>query len=184
MKKIITTLLFLFMVLGLFAETGYAGFEWGTNKNNFTDLTREDDYILSEQRVMFNTLTTRYFSFGNGQLWTVSYSLSAEKTEEIKSKFKNQVYKKKITELSDELINEAYQRFKLEENEKNKDYITNKLVSAKAAAFSSYGISETEKEGKATLYAYDYNDDTRVFIFQNITEGKTVVVYSYHEKDS
>lgn len=183
MKKAITTLLILFLTLGLFAETGYAGFEWGTNKKKFSDLTIEDEYVLSEQRVMLNTQTTRYFSFGNDQLWTISYSLPVAKTEEIKAKFKNQAYKQNVTEMSDEVIKEALERFKLESNEKNKDFVTNKLVAIKAAAFSLYGLTETGKEGKATVYAYDYNDDTRVFIFENITKGKTVVVYSYHEQD-
>lgn len=43
-------------------------------------------------------------------------------------------------------------------------------------------ISE-KPEGKSTLYIYDYNDDTRAYIYENIIEGQTVVVYAPHEQD-
>lgn len=39
----------------------------------------------------------------------------------------------------------------------------------------------TEKDG--TLYIYDYNDDTRVYIYDNIIKDKAVVVYVPHEQD-
>ena len=41
------------------------------------------------------------------------------------------------------------------------------------------------KNNKATgtLYIYDYNDDTRVYIYDNIIKDKAVVVYVPHEQD-
>ena len=52
-------------------------------------------------------------------------------------------------------------------------------------SFSSGGLvpdkDSTEKDG--TLYIYDFNDDTRVFIYDNIIKDKLVVVYVPHEQD-
>ena len=42
-------------------------------------------------------------------------------------------------------------------------------------------LDSTEKYG--TLYIYDYNDDTRVYIYDNIIKDKAVVVYVPHEQD-
>ena len=184
MKKTITTLLILFLTLGLFAETGYAGFEWGANKSEFSYLNTEDKNTLSEQKVMLNKETTRFFHFGNtDMLWGISYSLPAAKTDEIKSKFKNLVRTQKLKEMPEEAMTEALKNLALEENEKNKDYVSNRIMAAFALAYSAYGIPETVKEGIAAVSAYDYNDDTRVFIFENMVKDKTIVVYTYHEQD-
>ena len=48
------------------------------------------------------------------------------------------------------------------------------------------GIEELkidEGNGKSTVYIYDYNDDTRVYIFENLVEGLTFVYYAQHEQD-
>ena len=38
-------------------------------------------------------------------------------------------------------------------------------------------------EGKCTVYIYNYNEDTRVYIFENLMEGKTFVYYTFREQD-
>lgn len=53
-------------------------------------------------------------------------------------------------------------------------------------AFSFFELEiPTSKNKKATgtLYIYDYNDDTRVYIYDNIIKDKAVVVYVPHEQD-
>ena len=42
---------------------------------------------------------------------------------------------------------------------------------------------ENSTETNGTLYIYDYNDDTRVYIYDNIIKDKAVVVYVPHEQD-
>ena len=39
------------------------------------------------------------------------------------------------------------------------------------------------KKAPATLYIYDYNEDTRVYIYDNVITDKAVVVYVPHEQD-
>jgi hypothetical protein len=182
MKKTITTLLILFLTLGLFAETGYAGREWGDKKETFYDFQIEDEYTLSEQKVMLNTETTRYYFFGNGRLWGVSYSLPESKTEEIKSKFKSLAQKQKLVDIPEESVIELLKKEGLEVNEKNLNLEANKLITFMAMSYSLYGIPE-KTNGAGTVYAYDYNDDTRVYIFEKMLKGKTIVVYSYFEQD-
>lgn len=184
MKKIITTLLILFLSLGLFAETGYAGIEWGAEKDEFSYLKTEDKNTLSEQKVMLNKETTRFFHFGNTDLlWGISYSLPSTKTEEIKSKFKNKVITQKLAEMPEEAMTEALKNLQLEDNDKNKDYVSNRIMAAFALAYSAYGIPETVKEGRAAVSAYNYNDDTRVYVFEGMIKDKIFIVYTYFEQD-
>ena len=44
-------------------------------------------------------------------------------------------------------------------------------------------LKNDEGNGKSTVYIYDYNDDTRVYIFENLVEGLTFVYYAQHEQD-
>ena len=37
--------------------------------------------------------------------------------------------------------------------------------------------------GDARIYIYDYNDDTRVYLFENVVKGVLFVVYTHHEQD-
>ena len=39
------------------------------------------------------------------------------------------------------------------------------------------------REAPGTVYIYDYNEDTRVYIYDNVITGKAVVVYVPHEQD-
>lgn len=55
-----------------------------------------------------------------------------------------------------------------------------------SAAFNYYGFALAEKHNKklsGTIYIYDYNEDTRMYIFDNIVKGKSIVVYTEHEQD-
>ena len=38
-------------------------------------------------------------------------------------------------------------------------------------------------KGTGTITVYDYNDDTRVYILENVVEDKIFVIYLYHEQD-
>ena len=50
---------------------------------------------------------------------------------------------------------------------------------------TSYEFPIVEKPDVNTgiVYIYDYNDDTRVYIYENFIEDKTFVVYVPHEQD-
>ena len=43
--------------------------------------------------------------------------------------------------------------------------------------------TKKNKKASGTLTLYDYNDDTRVYIYDNIIKDKAVVVYVPHEQD-
>ena len=51
--------------------------------------------------------------------------------------------------------------------------------------FNRFSFELPKKKTKATgtLYIYDYNEDTRVYIYDNIIKDKAVVVYVPHEQD-
>ena len=36
---------------------------------------------------------------------------------------------------------------------------------------------------KATIYIYDYNNDTRLYLFEGVIKDELFVVYTYHEQD-
>ena len=52
-------------------------------------------------------------------------------------------------------------------------------------AFLEYNFVPVEELPKATgsLYIFDYNKDTRMYVFDNIIKDKAVVVYVPHEQD-
>lgn len=184
MKKIFIILLMLSCFAGAFAETGYNGNQWWSKrqlvKNNLlyliTPIIPKDDsaecyeYIEIESKNMLGVKTSVYYHFFDETLSAVSYSLPTEKTKEIKSKFKN-----KVQELEIELKTED--NTDIEQNCELENYVFNAMITGDIEYFKNF-------KGKgARLSIYDYNDDTRVYIFENTTEGKTFVVYTYHEQD-
>lgn len=62
-------------------------------------------------------------------------------------------------------------------------YIASEAEQYGEFAFHELVPEEDSTEKNGTLYIYDYNDDTRVYIYDNIIKDKAVVVYVPHEQD-
>lgn len=193
MKKTITTLLFLVLSFGLFAETGYAGVQWGTYKKSLklTDTitpTESEiwDSTIAKKKTILGTITNVYYHFSEDYLYGVSYEIRAEKTKELQKKFNNPV----ITIDTETGTREDFVNTLLEngyiKDVKNNEVIThyaNKSFFEVACILEFKGYDTKGKKGKGKIHIYDYNDDTRVYLFENIVENSTFVVYMWHEQD-
>ncbi len=186
MKKIFIILLMLSCFAGAFAETGYANTAWGTPKK-YVDLTEETDSIKSKSKTIQGVKTTLYYQFVNDRLAGVCYSIPAEKTEQLKQNYYNLVAKFKAHSTSQKewikmLQEDSTTKEKL--TAKSKDLMTSKILFLSAWDIENNGYDQLKDvEGKGNFYIYDYNNDTRVYIFENTIEGITFVVYTYHEQD-
>ncbi|MBR5775015.1 MAG: hypothetical protein IKY42_01975 [Bacteroidaceae bacterium] len=181
MRKTITTLLFLILMVGLSAETGYAGNQWGDNKSSF-DLKVESINTLSKKKVMLGKETTLYYYFSDDYLCGVSYTLPIEKTAELKAKYRNLIREEELVGISNEEWTASMKRKNVDDSQN--DLYANNFIFTIAVSLSTNGFPNTPaKKGKSKLYAYNYNDDTWALIFENYLEGQTHVVYIYHEQD-
>lgn len=180
MKKILS-LFILFLSVGLFAETGYAGKAWGTNKNDLI-LDHVDNNTMAKPKIVLGLETTVFYHFIGDKLYGVSYSISNEKTKELKSKYKELLHSFDFSELTDEQLNNIKKKNGIDESAIL--YLTNKLIYNMAFALEVKGIpKEPPKKGNCKLLVYNYNDDTRVYMLENFRKGECFVTYIYHEQD-
>lgn len=190
MRKTITTLLILFLTLGLFAETGYNGNQWLKKRDqlilNFPIEPGEDklwNTTAAEKKAIMGKETVVYYHYGEGYLYAVSYYTTVEKTENLKKKFNNLVYEKKTKNVT---ISDLICIGILRETSDIDLYLNNQMAIS-CLKYEQDGYDQIEvmadDNGKATISIYDYNDDTRVYILENFIEKLTFVVYTYHEQD-
>lgn len=207
MKRLILFFI-LFLNFGIFAETGYNGFQWGWEKKDINIGENievwEDEYgsIVSFGTIILgdDSIKSYFFDVEKG-LDCVSYYIPAGSLEELLSKFDP---KKKVYEVKTELfeINDIYNSAK-ELIEKGtippfydgSDKTIFAFISVLAEGYSYEIASKSEdkgyknikeaKEGPkvGTLYIYDYNDDTRVYILSGNIDGLAFVAYVPHCKD-
>jgi len=194
MKKIKTTLLFLLLVFGLFAETGYNKNQWRTPKDSikllFATTPGEDkrwQTTLAESKTMLGEETKVYYHFYENQLLTVSYNISSSKITTLKSKFKNKVFEIKTISMDKEVYVKS-----LVENGTLADYqdlnlALNCLLAEATLAYEIEGFQVLKDinypDGKAKISIYDYNDDTRVCLYENFIDGTVFVIYYFHDQD-
>lgn len=190
MKKTITTLLILFLTLGIFAETGYNNHSWLIKKENLQlnyRIEPGDDKLwedtAAEKKPILGKETVIYYHFGNDVLYSISYCTKNEKTELIKKKMPEP-----IMEIKTISIPFSYFVSKGILSETNDlDLYFNKQMAISALNYELDGYDQLKEvateDGACTISIYDYNDDTRVYIFDNNIEGLTFVVYTYHEQD-
>ena len=126
---------------------------------------------------------------------SISYIIPTEKKRQLVSKYKKPVQKlfmkdgKDICTISTEILEEG-----LKEGFSKEVLI--ELMDATARILCSQTSNDIEKHGaeasnaqlkpsptSTPLTIYDYNDDTRVYIYDNIIKDKAVVVYVPHEQD-
>lgn len=154
--------------------------------------------------------TVLYFFLGinnNYYLSSVSYIVSTDQIKEITNKLTavrkyktskqitnpNSLVKEDVLDLLSFSLNESEQKHLSQEivdiyvqilfSEISFGYVTK---GEDSAAFNYHGFTSAEKKNKnvsGTLYIYDYNEDTRMYVFDNIIKDKAVVVYVPHEQD-
>lgn len=201
MKRVISLILAVGIAAGalLFGETGYKKFQWNYPIENVLDCIThqtplneaQKEYfaeclIVEELPILGMKTEVFYFSAGN-YISGIAYFIPTSKVKSLKTNLRS-----KVTEVKVEGTQEKTYKNKLNENypELNpEDYWRASFASDKCI-FSIYieavGYDTLKQEkGKknCTLSIYDYNDDTRVYIYENIIEGQTVVVYVPHEQD-
>ncbi len=189
MKKTITTLLITFLFLGLFAETGYNKHQWFSNKEElllpFRIEPGEDklwEETEAERKVILGTEKNVYYHFIDNGLYAVSYFIRAEKTDLLRKKLTAPVY-----EIKSKSIPMVYILNDIPEGIKDEDLYLNNRMATSAFNFELTGYDQLKalevENGESTISIYDYNDDTRLYVFENFIKGATFVVYTYHEQD-
>lgn len=198
MKKTLFIILLLSCFAGAFAETGYNGIKWFTEREDFQKntghRTSQSEIIPAaeiQEKVILGTKTNVHYFFSTYNCFeSVAYSIPKEKTNVLKDKLNKPI---RIIK-TDALSKEDFSREILEEEPDFKNEIPQTVDTYFNYVFSSICNYAFEKElqfdvikakgnSKGLLYIYDYNDDTRLYIFENTIEGTTFVVYTYHEQD-
>ena len=210
MKKIFIIALLIFNFV-IFAETGYTGTEWYTPKNIviksllLSPVDKGDnDFIYIKEKNILNerTVVCYYFSvpddlskikdFSQDELlWLtgIAYLIPKEKTELLLKKYNNQVLKlfiiKDISEQESDSSTNAISFETIDKIDLQQEFLMMSLGFEKNGITLNEHPSIVEKPNAntANVYIYDYNDDTRVYIYENFIENKTVVVYVPHEQD-
>lgn len=191
MKKIISVFLFVVLNFCLSAQTGYRGHSWYSNVSDFPKsgqlvLSEYDrpslgyDYpLIYEKKILGDKIFVFYnFDLRTDELNSVGYIISKDKTAILKEEFKN--LKKREFQVDLENLSE-YQ-------EEDVQYVTDYFCfaySLQMARFMEEGeeIKQSSKRTAIKITVYDYNDDTRVYIFENVINGRSAVVYVPHEQD-
>lgn len=191
MKKLFLSLFILFLSVGLFAETGYAGTAW--NAPQYKTDTRllkvpgqeTPKTTATKIKTILGQSTVIFYHFLDDKLMGVSYTVGDPKAN-VKSKFHNLVKSFTVPQMS----NDDFISMLLEDKTlKSKDdsmMITiqqNEVFFRLAYQLEQFGNDSNYENEKGEIYIFDYNSDTRVYIYENIVEGLTFVVYTYHEQD-
>lgn len=184
MKKIFFIFVLVFCLTTGFAEAGYNGLQWGAKYNDIP-YPEISENTKAREKKMVGVYTTIFYHLRGNQLKGISYTIPVEKTTEIKSKYKKQIDTKQVEAISQKdwsnLLKEEKkisEKFTSEEIDRE----SNKMIFLLARGIEEDRASGMDK-GNAQIYIYDYNEDTRVYIFENMIEGVTFVVYTQHEQD-
>lgn len=189
MKKQTIALLFLiFTAAGLAAETGYNGIKWltDTKKINLSfekelPKTEEDmqGLVRMQERPILGTITQVFYLFYEGAFFGVSYCINSQETPRLLEKYNNLVFETSISNGTKEELREEISEI----TDENENMVISLGFFYLAAEFQGEGYKQDFEEGNGKIYIYDYNDDTRVYIFENSVEGITGVVYLPCEQD-
>lgn len=203
MKKTITTLLILFLTFGLFAETGYKNHQWYSNTRDFPNYGRIEfkekpsvglvwPYIYSAE--IQGTMTNIYYCFSGipeenqvPEFIAAGFFLPNKNAKE---------YAKKITQGKTsagtlEIYNYEYEGLELEDDVpvEIRDFFYLAEFQNMAHCIEELGLEEMKTEALknkkakniiSTISIYNYNDDTRCYIFENFAPGRTAILFGPH----
>jgi len=189
MKKILS-LFILFLSVGLFAETGYAGAEWGSSKEDLEYLFIQSDETNKNwentkvrEKIILGERTDLYYFFIKNILCGICYKIPEEKTDLLIKNYKNQVsllHCKSIS-LEDFKKNIYNEKDLTNENPQKTELLFHETTYAVALQVEYRRMKSGT--GNAIVYTYNYNDDTNVHVLRNLINNYTFVVYVPHEQD-
>lgn len=184
MKKILM-LFILFMSFGLTAETGYKGNRWYIDRDeivlqknycrSFSDAYLPRD-ARAEKMLIFDSDIVVYYHMTCGMFVSVSYTLPRNKVYE----FKNQNLKK-VEERRAESFTPTDMSAYIQSLGKNSDGAFFDYYSNRFIIDSCYNIQGPvglyNDNGRGMITKYNYNEDTWLYLLENIVMGYNYVVY-------
>jgi hypothetical protein len=197
-KQIIALLFFICTAAGLAAETGYRGHEWYSLSSAFPRTGREKieqpgwmkTIIYTKEILGEPTCLFFGFSFDYEELINAGYIISEGKTTELKNQLKGKKKKEVKINLGDfsNLDKQIEEAKRTDEEyasygEKEEKHFYFDQFSWLVQMLEEYGTADIEDNPNAVLTIYDYNNDTRLYLFERAIKGKIVVVYVPHEQD-
>lgn len=205
MKKLLLIFVLLSCFAGAFAETGYNGTEWNRKRSLLDFGEKADEWQISQEQsvVSFGSValgddTIKIYFFEKEKLTGVSYYIPEGTLKDLLSKFdsKKEVAKIQTPMFTVQEIFEGLEKLKKEKNlpsfidgseeaEIALSVVLAELSLIEIAKFcETKGYKNLEKtEDPGTLYIYDYNNDTRVYIAAGNIKGLVFVAYVPHFKD-
>ena len=204
MKKLITTLLILFLLLGLFAETGYQKHQWYSNPGDFPKYGRIEyketpsyginwPYIYKaeiqgESTFVYYCFSGLFEAFQIPEFISAGFYLTEKNAKEyIKKTLQNKTKVGVIEAFDIDLYREAEEGMPEEIN----DFFMLADFTECAKYAEEFGIEKMNQESQEVkkpnskisyISIYDYNDDTRCYIFENFVPGRTAILFGPHTK--
>ena len=195
MKRFLILLLFVFLLFGLYAETGYDGKQWRTKKGElsfYNKVTPDESQIWvvteAETRPILGEDTRVYYHYFGNELENISYTIPKEKTDLLKEKLEKRSIcfdEQNLITITDEYSLQLLKTLGIEETniELGQNFLISYFVTLCEHSNNHYYtwyIFSDEGSGKFSFYYY--NDDTVVYIYENFIKDKTIVVFSYHKE--
>ena len=210
MKKLFFTFILVFCLAAVFAETGYKGTAWSTKRNsldfgNLAETWQPDD---ETQVITFGTtfvgdgaLCSYYFY--NNELTGVTLCYQENTTKNLLEKLKkeNKVFEiqtecllySETFDFKKELKKENKVQPSFDESETSEKYLTflveqlklyTKAKDIEKKGYKNIKKAKKKEWGIGKIYIYDYNEDTRLYIFTPYTfDHVAFVAYVPHFKD-
>ena len=181
MKKLLLIFVLLSCFAGAFAETGYRGMQWYSKAEAFPKKDQINyEGLLVYEKIILGRKTFLFYALYENQLQFSAYVITKDKTEDLKKELK----KFKKTEIKADLANaNTYQAATQIESESWMIGDAYSLVDEieKVSPEELKAIEDKTASGKISIF--DYNDDTRCYVFENYITDRTVVIYVPHEQD-
>lgn len=185
MKKIFLTLFIFILIYGAVAESGYNGNRWYKSRNEISLHENADPYfsdaylnrdVRAEQIIMFGVDIVVYYHLTCGMFTSVSFTIPEDKIQEFKKQTQNKVDENTAVSFTPyDMI--AYIN-SLGKNSSGAfyDYYSNKYFAD--ACYNVKGPENLYKEnGAGRITKYNYNEDTWLYLLENVVMGSNYVVY-------
>lgn len=199
MKKQITAFLILiFTAAGLAAETGYKGLNWGSSESLIVAKEGNEEYPVPEKsqiypmeydKKLLGEDTRFFYLVEKSQGLIGAYYITSEKNnDKLASNLRTKTKVREYPFVRD-AENQLWTRTEKEMGSATIPWAVEFSVGYYMWTFAAVIESEMQYEeatGKGLegkIIVYDYNEDTRLYIFENVLPGKTVVAYLPHEDD-
>jgi hypothetical protein len=191
MKKLFFIFIFISCFATAIAETGYRGHLWYSKYDTFPESGQEINNLsydstipLIYKKTILESKTFLFYDINctTGELESAGYLIPKNKTD---------LLKKELKQKKSMVIKMDFSEYDYETGEtqvENNFYIFASLAYITKNALEN--ITDQDKEDLKTfknaagrITIYDYNDDTRCYVFENATPDYTVVIYVPHEQE-